>query len=157
MIMFHKAIKLDYPGKLNIDITFQNGEVKRYDVTNLFEKYPQMKALEDSKLFHSGRLVGQYGIVWNDDLDLEVETVYEEGKLVRVEEQRANAMLAYAVALARAQTGLTQKDLSQITGIDQSDISKIERGVANPSVNTLERIATAMGCKLQISFTSSNS
>ncbi|MBE5857919.1 MAG: helix-turn-helix domain-containing protein [Lachnospiraceae bacterium] len=116
-----------------------------------------MKALEDSKLFHSGRLVGQYGIVWNDDLDLEVETVYEEGKLVRVEEQRANAMLAYAVALARAQTGLTQKDLSQITGIDQSDISKIERGVANPSVNTLDRIATAMGCKLQISFISSNS
>ena len=77
--MFHKAIKLDYPGKLNIDITFQNGEVKRYDVTNLFEKYPQMKALEDSKLFHSGRLVGQYGIVWNDDLDFSTTSMYFEG------------------------------------------------------------------------------
>ena len=96
--------------------------------------------------------MGHYGIIWNDELDLEVETIYEEGELIRTEAQRANVMLAYAIAVARAQTGMTQKDLSEITGIDQSDISKIERGVANPSVNTLERIAEAMGRKLQITF-----
>ena len=152
MIMFHKATKIDFPGKLNIDVTFQNGEVKRYNVSNLFDKYPSMKALEDINLFRSGKLVGHYGIIWNDELDLEVETIYEEGELIRTEAQRANVMLAYAIAVARAQTGMTQKDLSEITGIDQSDISKIERGVANPSVNTLERIAEAMGRKLQITF-----
>ena len=35
---------------------------------------------------------------------------------------------------------------------DQSDISKIERGVANPSVATLERIAAALGGRLTIAI-----
>ncbi|MBQ6239558.1 MAG: XRE family transcriptional regulator [Firmicutes bacterium] len=39
-----------------------------------------------------------------------------------------------------------------ISGIDQSDISKIERGVANPSVDTLNRLAVAMGGRLEISI-----
>ena len=39
---------------------------------------------------------------------------------------------------------LTQKQLSELTGIDQADISKIENGNANPSIKTLTRIASAM-------------
>ncbi len=46
-------------------------------------KYPQLRALEDRNLFLSGKLMGAYGIVWSDELDLEVETVYEDGQLVR--------------------------------------------------------------------------
>ncbi|MBR5668976.1 MAG: helix-turn-helix transcriptional regulator, partial [Spirochaetales bacterium] len=56
----------------------------------------------------------------------------------------------YAVMEARGKADITQKQLSELTGIDQSDISKIERGVANPSVSTLERIARALGGKLII-------
>ena len=51
-----------------------------------------------------------------------------------------------------ALSGMSQKQLEAATGIDQSDISKIERGVANPSVSTLERIAKALGGKLAISI-----
>ena len=47
---------------------------------------------------------------------------------------------------------MSQKELAAVTGIDQSDISKIERGTANPSVNTLARIAKALGCSLLISM-----
>ena len=47
---------------------------------------------------------------------------------------------------------MSQLDLSVATGIDQSDISKIERGMANPSVSTLKRIAAAMGSNLKIAF-----
>jgi len=36
--------------------------------------------------------------------------------------------------------------------MDQSDLSKIERGVANPSVSTLERIANALGGTLSINI-----
>ena len=43
-------------------------------------------------------------------------------------------MVGNAVAAARAKKGISQKELSEATGIDQSDLSKIERGVANPSV-----------------------
>ena len=53
---------------------------------------------------------------------------------------------------ARNEKGITQKQLSSITGITQSDISKLENGTANPSVRTLQRIAEALGKKLVIQF-----
>ena len=52
---------------------------------------------------------------------------------------------------ARQETGLTQKELSEKTGITQGDISKLENGKANPSIKTLKRIAMAMGKQLRIS------
>lgn len=57
-----------------------------------------------------------------------------------------------AIMKARAQMGLTQKQLSERTGISQADISRIERGTANPSLKTLQRIATALGRRVQIEF-----
>ena len=150
--MFHKAIKLEYKEGTTLELTFQDGKVKRYDMSALFGKYPQLTALRDRTLFTSGQLLGPYGIVWNDDLDIEAETIYEDGMTVREEKPAAFVMVGNAVAAARARKGISQKELSDLTGIDQSDISKIERGIANPSVNTLNRIAQALGAKLQISM-----
>ena len=48
--------------------------------------------------------------------------------------------------------GITQKQLSDLTGIAQADISKLENGNANPSLKTLQRLASAMGKKVKISF-----
>ena len=53
---------------------------------------------------------------------------------------------------ARAERNMTQKELSEVTGIAQGDISKLENGSANPSIRTLQRIAEGMGKKLKISF-----
>lgn len=53
---------------------------------------------------------------------------------------------------ARRAAGLTQKELSDRTGIAQADISKLENGSANPSLRTLQRLAQGMGMKLQLSF-----
>ena len=53
---------------------------------------------------------------------------------------------------ARKESGLTQKELSERTGIAQSDISKLEHGNANPSLRTLQRLAEGMGMKLKIEF-----
>ena len=53
---------------------------------------------------------------------------------------------------ARKESGLTQKELSERTGIAQSDISRLERGNANPSLRTLQRLAEGMGMKLKIEF-----
>lgn len=57
-----------------------------------------------------------------------------------------------AIIDARRKEGITQKELSERTGIAQGDISKLENGNANPSVKTLERIAAALGKKLKIEF-----
>ena len=53
---------------------------------------------------------------------------------------------------ARQQSGLTQKELSERTGIAQGDISKLERGNANPSIRTLQRLAVGMGMRLRLEF-----
>lgn len=150
--MFHKAIELKLLEGTSLEVAFQDGIVKRYDMGALFQKYPQLKQLEDRDLFLSGRMMGAYGIVWNDDLDIETETIYEDGVTVREERFVIHNASAHAVAAARAAAGISQKQLAALTGIDQSDISKIERGIANPSVATLDRIANALGGQLMISI-----
>ena len=150
--MFHKAIDLKFLDGTAMAVTFQVGMVKRYDMSALFSKYPHLRALEDRELFLSGKLMGAYGIYWNDELDIEAETIYEDGETIKKEEITIHPASAHAVSAARALAGLSQKQLAALTGIDQSDISKIERGVANPSVATLDRIAAALGGKLTITI-----
>ena len=53
---------------------------------------------------------------------------------------------------ARKRSGMTQKELSEATGIAQGDISKLENGNANPSLRTLQRLAAGMGMRLKLEF-----
>ena len=62
-----------------------------------------------------------------------------------------------ALINGREQRKLTQKQLSELTGINQADISKIEKGSANPSVRTLQRLAAGLGMKVIIDFVPNNS
>ena len=59
-----------------------------------------------------------------------------------------------AIIDARQSAGLTQKELSERTGIAQGDISKLEKGNANPSIRTLQRLAAGMGMRLKLEFVS---
>lgn len=58
--------------------------------------------------------------------------------------------LVSEILSARIEKGLTQKDLAQLTGISQADISRIENGDANPTLDTIQRLAVALGCTLSI-------
>ncbi|MCD8067994.1 MAG: helix-turn-helix domain-containing protein [Lachnospiraceae bacterium] len=60
--------------------------------------------------------------------------------------------LMQAMIDARRDTGLTQKQLSERTGISQSDISKFESGGGNPSLKTLRRLAAGLGMCVKIEF-----
>lgn len=53
---------------------------------------------------------------------------------------------------ARKATGMTQKQLAEVTGINQADISKLERGSGNPSLRTLQRLAAGMGMRVKLEF-----
>lgn len=57
-----------------------------------------------------------------------------------------------AIIDARKNIGLTQKELSERTGIAQGDISKLENGSANPSLRTLRRLASGMNMRLRLVF-----
>ncbi|MBR3058937.1 MAG: helix-turn-helix domain-containing protein [Clostridiales bacterium] len=148
--MFHKALSVKFLEGTSMIVAFKDGTIKFFDMSTLFKKYPQLKALENRELFLSGELMGEYGIIWNEDLDIEVETIYQSGRTIEVQKVSIHEASARAVAYARAFAGMTQKELAASSGIDQSDISKIERGIANPSVSTLERIAAALGGTLSI-------
>ncbi len=57
-----------------------------------------------------------------------------------------------AIVEARTSQNLTQKELAERTGINQADISKLENGTRNPSINLLKRLAEGMGMTLKIEF-----
>ena len=150
--MFHRAIDLKFTGDTEVEVTFCDGKVMRYDVCELFDKIPPLSSLRNRSLFTSGYLsLGGYGIIWNDDLDLDIETIYYDGHLIKTL-SLPGITAGEEVQRVRAEAGLSQKELADLTGIDQSDISKIERGASNPTLGTLERIANALGGKLVISI-----
>ena len=47
---------------------------------------------------------------------------------------------------------MTQKELAEVTGISQVDISRLERGTGNPSLKTLQTVAQALQMALKIEF-----
>ncbi len=53
---------------------------------------------------------------------------------------------------ARKQQNMTQEELSRRTGITQADISRIENGTRNPSLNMLKRLAEGLGMRLKVEF-----
>lgn len=57
-----------------------------------------------------------------------------------------------AILRARLKKGVTQKKLAQRLKTKQSAISRLESGRANPSLNFLKRLASALGATLKISF-----
>ena len=53
---------------------------------------------------------------------------------------------------ARVQQNMTQKDLSDKTGITQADISRIENGTRNPSLSMVKKLAQGLGMQLKLEF-----
>ena len=83
---------------------------------------------------------------WSGDAHLAyVATVAE-----LVAEVNDRAELGGALSAARKARSLTQPALSQLTGIQQAEISRIERGVGNPTTTTLLRLADALGLRLAL-------
>lgn len=74
------------------------------------------------------------------DFKKEYDLLEEEYKLIQT------------VILSRKKMNLTQKELAELSGINQADISKIERGSANPTVKLLRKLANAMGMDLELRF-----
>lgn len=64
-------------------VGFKNGAFRLYDLKPLINKYEPFKQLAEIEgLYENGRIdVGGYGIVWNDDLDISADGIYEKGAL----------------------------------------------------------------------------
>lgn len=68
--------------------------------------------------------------------------------------QREAFEKAYDIALQvialRQRQGLTQAQLAARCGIDQGDISRIERGSTSPTARTLQRVADALDADVRL-------
>lgn len=76
----------------------------------------------------------------DDEFRKEYEAIQPEMDVIR------------AIVDARTSQNMTQKELAERTGINQADISKLENGTRNPSVNLLKRLAEGMNMTLKIEF-----
>ncbi len=54
---------------------------------------------------------------------------------------------------AREKQNITQKQLAAKTGLTQTYISRIETGDADPTLQTLKKIAEGLGMKLELKMT----
>lgn len=153
--MVHKIKAVQALENFSIEVLFQNGVIKIYDMRNLCTIFPQFWELQENKeLFYKVTAdIGGYGVSWNDELDLDAESIWENG-IATQNVVKADIVISLAEELVRARDimGMTQKQLSEATGIYQADISKIERGIANPSLLTLRRLAEGMGMDIRIEF-----
>jgi transcriptional regulator with XRE-family HTH domain len=58
--------------------------------------------------------------------------------------------LAGELARRRKALGLTQVQLAKRVGLQQSEVSRLERGEANPTWSTLQAVLEALGARLAI-------
>jgi DNA-binding XRE family transcriptional regulator len=58
--------------------------------------------------------------------------------------------IALQVIALREAHGLTQQQLADRCGVDQGDISRIERGATSPTTRTLQRIAEALDADIRL-------
>ena len=78
--MFHKIKNISPLPDYRLSVQFAEGCTKIYDVKPLFERIPVFAELMDTHLFSVVTIdVGGHGIVWNDDLDLSCDELWENG------------------------------------------------------------------------------
>lgn len=83
---------------------------------------------------------------WSD----EDHAIFEAASTAFASEAEIQSELGVKLAEARSELQLSQQRLSEMTGIQQSEISRIERGIANPTTLTLARLAGALGRNLTL-------
>ena len=78
--MFHKIKNVAAIPDYRLSVQFCEGVTKIYDVKPLFEQLPVFIALKNEEEFFDVTVdVGGYGIIWNDDLDLSCDELWENG------------------------------------------------------------------------------
>ena len=68
------------------------------------------------------------------------------------EKTRPKFEVMCALIEARTDAGMTQKELSERSGIRQSNISRIENGTCSPTIATLQALAKGLGKRLVVGF-----
>lgn len=129
-----------YEGK----IILTNGFIKKTQKT----PSGQIKLAKRAK----SRFSGKEGKIMKTLKEYKAEQMRDTEFVKEYESIQPEMDVIRAIVEARTSQNLTQKELAERTGINQADISKLENGTRNPSVNLLKRLADGMGMVLKIEF-----
>ena len=79
--MFHKVKNVSALSDYKLSVQFSEGVTKIYDLSPLVDTIPAFAELKDNPAeFYCVEVdVGGYGIIWNDDLDLSCDELWENG------------------------------------------------------------------------------
>ncbi len=79
--MFYNVETVKPLPEFGLLVTFVCGETKKYNVKPLLDLWKPFQALAEEKgLFEQVQVdVGGYGIIWNDEIDLSCNELYENG------------------------------------------------------------------------------
>ena len=81
--MFHKIKSVAPLPDYCLVVQFSEGRTKIYDTKPLFDKIPAFRQLSDPELFSDVYAdAGGHGIVWNDDLDISCDELWDNGRTV---------------------------------------------------------------------------
>lgn len=64
--------------------------------------------------------------------------------------------LVKEIVRVRQEENMTQAELAERIGIQQSNVSRLERGHSNPSLDFIERVAKGLGRTVKIEFVKEN-
>jgi hypothetical protein len=79
--MFYKVQKVEPLPDLNLLVCFANDEIKRYDVKPLIKEWQPFRSLDAVPgLFERVQVdIGGYGVIWDDNIDLSCNELYNNG------------------------------------------------------------------------------
>ena len=107
--MFHKIKNVSPLPEYKLSVQFAEGVTKIYDVKPLFQKIPAFKSLESNNDFGGVYVdVGGYGIIWNDELDLSCDELWDNGTTV---ETPFDGLIAFS-------------DATELWGLNESTLRK---------------------------------
>ena len=152
--MHVRALKVEFLEDVTLQMTFQDGKVIRYDMSQMFEKYTQLEELRrNRKLLESGHLdLTGFAVIWNDELDFDATSIYDDGEVVGCVETTLNQQIGFLLAKTRDEMNVTQTELSKKSHIDQGDISKTERGIGNPTIAKISKLFRALGRSISLTL-----
>lgn len=152
--MFHKITSLATLPDFILLVGFQDGEYKQFDLKPYIKKYPAFQSLKNVNGLHEQAKidVGGFGIVWNDDLDVSAEGIYEKGSSCsepeNIEEYKRKLISEFVKA--RNKIGVSQKQLEILSGVAQPCIARTEKGTTDPKLSTLLKMLEPLGLTLTI-------
>lgn len=137
--MFHKVKNVFVLPDYKLSVQFSEGVTKLYDVKPLFDKIPAFKVFEKNPKKFSEVSVdtGGYGIVWNDELDLSCDELWERGEKI---DTPFDGLLAFsdATALWGLNESTLRKAISYGKLINGVDVCKFGKQWV-VSINAMQR------------------